>query len=405
MKRVQRMSRMNRASRMQRGVTLIELMVAIVIGLVVTLAVTNLLIFSESNKRTTTATNDMSQTGAYAAYVLDRAVRAAGSGFTQSWSLAGAFGCRLNATLPASPNLPRGSAFPAPFASSFLGGASGSANLRVAPVLIGKNQSDAGSDVLVVMGGTAASGDVPRLILSAGKSAEILRLDSTVGLAEGDLGLVSANGTTDCLLEQVHAGSAFADTTGNDALPLGSTYYTASGKATTLGTLAASGTAYFTPLGNVGAGNTQFQMFGVGSNHTLYSYDLLMGNATDASQAIADGVAEMHALYGLDTNADGVLDTWVGPGAAGYDIATLMATPATARQVVAVRIALVLRSAGYEKANANGELPSPASLTLFNDLAASLRQTVSFSTDEQHFRHRVVETTVPLRNVLLLPTS
>jgi type IV pilus assembly protein PilW len=389
----------------QRGVTLIELMVAVIIGLVVTLAVTSLLIFSESSKRTTTATNDMGQTGAYAAYVLDRAVRGAGSGFTQSWSLAGAFGCRLNATLPGTPNLPRGTAFPAPFATAFLGGASGSANLRVAPVLIGKSQSDAGSDVLVVMGGTASSGDVPRLILSSGKSSNILRLDSTTGLAEGDLGLVSASGTTDCLLEQVHASTAFADTSGNDALPLGGTYYTASGSTTSLATLAVSGSAYFTPLGNVNAGNTQFQMFGVGSNNTLYSYDLLMSNGTDASQAIADGVAEMHALYGLDTNADGVLDTWVDPGAAGYDIATLMATPAKARQVVAVRIALVLRSANYEKENANGELPSPASLTLFKDLATSLQQTISFSTSEQHFRHRVVESTIPLRNVLLLPTS
>ncbi|MGJ7505302.1 PilW family protein [Variovorax sp. ZT5P49] len=397
------MRRMRRVQ--QRGVTLIELMVAIIIGLVVTLAVTSLLIFGESSKRTTTATNDMGQTGAYAAYVLDRAVRAAGSGFTQSWSLAGAFGCLLNATLPSTPNLPRSTAFPAPFATAFLGGASGSANLRVAPVLIGKSQSDAGSDVLMVMGGTAASGDVPRLILSSGTSSNILRLNSTVGLAEGDLGLVSASGTTDCLLEQVHASTAFADISGNDALPLGSTYYTASGSSTSLATLAASGSGYFTPLGNVNAGNTQFQMFGVGSNNTLYSYDLLMSNGTDASQAIADGVAEMHALYGLDTNSDGVLDTWVDPGATGYDIATMMTTPATARQVVAIRIALVLRSANPERANDNGELPSPASLTLFSDLATSLQQTISFSTSEQHFRHRVVESTIPLRNVLLLPTS
>lgn len=391
----------------QRGVTLIELMVAIIVGLVVTLAATNLLIFSEANKRTTTSLNDMGQTGAYAAYVLDRAVRTAGSGFTQSWSLAGAFGCRLNASLPGSPNLPRGTAFPAPFSTAFLGGASGSANLRIAPVLIGKNQSDAGSDVLVTMGGAAAAGDVPRRILSSGTASNILRLDSTVGLAEGDLGLVSASGTTDCLLEQVHAGTAFADTAGNDALPLGGTYYTAAASATALSTLAASGNAYFTPLGNIGAGtaNTQFQLFGVGANNTLYGYDLLMGNGVDASQALVDGVAEMHALYGLDTNADGVLDTWVDPGAAGYDIATLMATPAVARQVVAVRIALVLRSATYEKENANGELPSPASLKLFGDLAASLQQTVSFSASERHFRHRVVESTVPVRNVLLLPTS
>ena len=42
----------------QQGVTLIELMVAVIIGLLVTLAVTSLLIFGESSKRSTTATND-----------------------------------------------------------------------------------------------------------------------------------------------------------------------------------------------------------------------------------------------------------------------------------------------------------------------------------------------------------
>jgi type IV pilus assembly protein PilW len=70
-----------------------------------------------------------------------------------------------------------------------------------------------------------------------------------------------------------------------------------------------------------------------------------------------------------------------------------------------VRIALVLRSANYEKENASGELPAPATLTLFKDLASSLQQTVTLSTAEQHYRHRVVESTIPLRNVLLLPTS
>ncbi|XAH23333.1 PilW family protein [Xylophilus sp. GW821-FHT01B05] len=389
------------AGHVPRGFTLIELMVAMAIGLVLTLAVTSTVVVSEAHKRTTTTSNDMNQSGSYAAYVLDRALRSAGSGFTQSWSLAGAFGCRLNATLPATPNLPRASAFPAPFATAFVGGA----DLRVAPVLIGQNQSDAGSDVLVVMGGSAAGGDVPRLILSGGASANILRFNSTVGMAEGDIGLVSASGTTDCLLEQVHASTPFADSVGNALLPLGGSYYTATGKDTDLATLAASGTAYFTPLGSVGVGNVQFQMFGVGSNHTLFSYDLLMANGTDAAQAIADDVAELHALYGLDTNADGILDTWVDPGAAGYDIATVMATPATQKQIVAIHLALVLRSTNYEKDVVSHSIPA-----LFANLSpapntALARDAVALSGDDQHYRYRVVETTIPLRNLLLLPTS
>ena len=120
--------------------------------------------------------------------------------------------------------------------------------------------------------------------------------------------------------------------------------------------------------------------------------------ATKCWEAIADGVAELHAVYGLDTNADGILDTWVDPGAAGYDIATLMTNPATLRQIVAVRIALVMRSSNYEKAAL-----SAATLTLFSELPAAVQQTVTLNANDQHYRYRIVESTIPLRNMLLAP--
>ncbi|REM66400.1 hypothetical protein DSI38_13680, partial [Mycobacterium tuberculosis] len=149
----------------------------------------------------------------------------------------------------------------------------------------------------------------------------------TVGISTGDLVLVSQNGTTDCLLEQVTGTSA-------KVLTVGGTYYTA-GKTTSLQTLAASTSTYVTPLGNPANGNVQFQLFGVGDNSTLYGYDLLQGGGTTTAQALADGVIQMRALYGLDTNGDGILDAWADPGATGYDIATVMTTTATLRQIVA----------------------------------------------------------------------
>ena len=75
----------------QRGVTLIELLVSMVIALVLTLAVTSIVIVGESHKRTTTSTNDTSQSGAYALVVLDRALRSAGSGIVQAAN-SGSFG-------------------------------------------------------------------------------------------------------------------------------------------------------------------------------------------------------------------------------------------------------------------------------------------------------------------------
>src|SRR5690606_12931547 len=77
--------------------------------------------------------------------------------------------------------------------------------LNMAPVLIQRGDD---SDVLVVMGGNAAAGDIPRPILSAGADENSLRLNNTIGLQAGDIGLVSREGVDDCLIEQVSAAGA-----------------------------------------------------------------------------------------------------------------------------------------------------------------------------------------------------
>ena len=343
----------------QRGFSLIELLVAMAIGLVVTLAITNVIVIGESHKRATTSVNDAGQNAAYASYVLDRAVRSAGSGFAQSGGL-GVFGCRLNVARSGAAILPRATAFPGAF-SGFLGGTTGSANLRVTPLLIGKSQSSAGSDVLLVMGGNASAGDISRMIRSPGVlSANELRLDNVIGLAQNDLALINEPATTDCVVEQIAAPAAASP----EVLPLDGTYYTTSDPYTAL---RASGAAYLTALGNQDAGNVQFQLFGVGDNRTLFSYDLLRtadaGTDATATQAIADGVIQMRALYGLDTDNDGVLNSWVDPGSTGYDITTMMTAPPPTQKVIAARVAMVFRTANYEK-----EIVSPATLTLFGDL-------------------------------------
>jgi type IV pilus assembly protein PilW len=383
----------------QRGMTLVELLVAMVIGLGVTLAVSTLLVAGENHKRTTTSTNDAEQTGAFAFYALDRALRGAGSAIAESAypSDRGVLGCRLNA----GSFLPRATAFPAPFATAFLGGAP--STLRVAPLLIGKGQSDnTASDALVVMGGSGAAGGVSRAINGTG-SATSLILESTVGFSQYDMALVSQSGTTDCLLEEVSSISSPPTLALSNTYP----YYTA-GSTTALSTLAASTASYVTPIGNAQANNVQFQLFGVGTNDTLYSYDLLQnqlqvqGTGTDTSQAIADGVVQMNAIYGIEgTATPGVIGTWAGPGDVGYDINTVMITPATMETIIAVRVALVVRGEYYDK-----NPVSPTSLVIFNGYTngagTALSKTIALNSTAQHYRYRVFEFTVPLRNMLLL---
>ena len=390
----------------QKGMTLVELMVAMVIGLGITLAISSVLIASENHKRTTTSTNDAQQTGSYGFYALDKALRGAGSGIAESAfpTDVGVLGCHLNA----GAIFPRATAFPAPFAA-FLGGAPNP--LNVTPVLIGKSQSQDGvSDVIMVMGGSGSAGGVSRQITGGG-NATTATLDNTVGFAHNDLLLVSQSGVTDCLMEQV-------DTFVTPTLTLAGTYYTATGGTTTMATLAGNTASYVTPIGNATANSVQFMLFGVDNNRTLYSYDLLQnlnlvgGAGADSAQAIADGVVQMNALYGIDTNGDGIQDAWTAPDATtvpAWDINTVMTSPIQMKQIISVRIALVVRGENYDTTRdaAGNPIPvSPPSLTIFNGLTnsagTSLAQQINLNATDRQFRYRIFEFTVPLRNMLLL---
>jgi type IV pilus assembly protein PilW len=121
----------------------------------------------------------------------------------------------------------------------------------------------------------------------------------------------------------------------------------------------------------------------------------------DAATAIADGVYQMHAIYGIDTNGDGTQDTWAGPGDANYTITSVMTNPTTMESIVSVRISLLVRGEYYDK-----NLVSPATITLFNGLTnaggGSLAQVVNINANDQHYRYRLFEFTVPLRNMILL---
>ena len=372
-----------------RGFSLVELMVAVALSLVLTLAVTTVLMRNEGSSRNTLAVNDINQSGAYAAYLLDNAVRSAGSGFANRGRET--FGCRVNAIRSSATILPRTAAWPAPFAAF-------TQDVRLAPLLIGKGQSATGSDVIAVMRGNAGIGEAPLEVLGVGSS---VGLRNTIGLAANQL-LLLAWGGQDCLLLQ--AGTPDADTvplTGagsyhNSTDPRGFDDYDESATvAINLGNAgAAGGTPTSAPL---------FTLYGVGANRTLFALDMLAISDGGVPQPIVEGVVEMRALYGVDNDNDGILDAWVDPGVAPFNMASLLDgsvdAQANLNRIVAIRIGLVLRTARAER-----DEVAPTSLVLFADLAADLQQTRTLTTAERNFRHRTAEVTVPLRNVLLAAT-
>ena len=387
--------------RPQHGLTLIELMVAMLIGMFLSLAVFAVMSTQEGRKRTTTSVNDINQAGNYASYVLDGWVRSAGSGFVQSAGYA--FGCSLHAAKSGTTILPRPAALPAPFAGINTDGV-----FRLIPVLILPSAttpdiSGAGSDALIVMGGAAGKGEIASLFTAFPTTTTSLALRNTLSFGGNDLALLAdqqapGGKVPPCLVSQVQSGFTGGTAT---SLPLAGAYYTAAVSTTKVDGYTIDGVVL--NLGNVANNNPpSFQVIGVGAKNTLFAYDLLQ--TTDAPlQAVADGVFELHALYGVDSDSDGKVDTWVTPTASSgnYSVATLTAgTPEAAsrlQQIRAVRVGLITRTSLPEKSDV-----APASLTLFGDLASSLQHTRTFSSDEKKYRYRAVEINVPLRNAMTL---
>ena len=65
---------------------------------------------------------------------------------------------------------------------------------------------------------------------------------------------------------------------------------------------------------------------------------------------VVSDVVNLKAQYGLDTDNDGIVDTWQDATGGVWSAANLPNQPlATLRQIRAVRIAIVTRSAQYEK--------------------------------------------------------
>jgi type IV pilus assembly protein PilW len=399
-----------------RGVSLIELMVALLIASIVTLAIFAVMSTFEGRKRTTTSVNDANQAGNYAMHLLDKLVRSAGSGFVQAGPppndrntdrAAFAFGCRLLVASGATTVLPRGSALPTPFENVDTGTPG---TLRLAPVIVAPSQShgrgfnNERSDVLLVMAGAAGFGEVP-LTLSGPIAANNMPVVNAVSIASDDLLLLADQPTPtdaeDCMVQQVRSGFT--------AAPIGLTGTYSPTTVAGVSRAIYDDKSVAIKLGNPTTNPPNFLAIGVDDSTTLMSYDLLQ-TRSPALQAVADNVYEMHAVYGVDDDDDGSVNHWEdprNPSSADFALTTLMNGTALSAghiaQIKAIRIALILRSNLQEKAADATATPfTPATITLFQSVG--INRTRNLTADERRYRYRVIETTIPMRNAMLAPT-
>ena len=207
----------------------------------------------------------------------------------------------------------------------------------------------------------------------------------------------AAGNASPCLLQQVVTPFVGANT---QPIDLGGNY-----AALTLGgidtnTIGTVRRAWIAPLGNEAGNRPSFQLLGVAATNTLVSYDLLRLDGNDDVVPVADGVVDLRARYGVDTNDDGRIDNWVDPASAAWSAATLLnGSPASSlaiARIISVRVALVMRNSTPERKDV-----SPASLALFDDLPVALQTSHTIAAADRTLRYRVLDFTVPLRNALM----
>lgn len=389
----------HRSRRSARGFTLVELLVAVALGMVLTLALATVMIRHDAGKRTLVSSNDLALNTAYISYTLDRDLRSAGSGFVQS--APETFGCMLRVARGGTQILPRGAAFPAPFAAL-------PQQVRLAPLVIHAGAGAGGSDVLAVATGSSSLGETPVRVRTVPAVGAQLNLTSTLGLRANDIVLV-ADETLGCVVQQIDSGfvggsvvkfgTAFVGST-DQPVDFSGTYAKSTIDGVALADFASSDRAVVALLGNTGGNPPMLRFIGIGNDATLFSYDVLRLDGNDTVQPLAAGVVDMRALYGVDTNADGVIDDWVAPTDANFTAAALTAFTASAQQrvmtIMAVRVGLVLRSDRVER-----EDVAPASIALFADLPAAVHYSYAIASGDRRQRYQGVEFTVPLRNVML----
>jgi type IV pilus assembly protein PilW len=387
----------------QAGVSMVELMVALVIGLIVSLAVYTVLNNFEGRKRTTTSINDIDQAGTYATYQVDKMIRSAGSGFSagieNDKAAALTFGCPLNAASGGSQILPATAAFPAPFASV-------STAIRIAPVIIldgVAGTSGVGGDVIITMSGNSGGTELATDTTGATSTTD-LNVNNNINFKASDIVLVTKPVTTTmtpCLIEQVN--SVFTPSSGAITVPLSGNYYQA-----TVNSVALSSFAAGSKVLNLGQ-SPAFEMFAVGANNTLLRYNLLQAQSTTTPNPsiLAETVFQMHAIYGVDADANPKTPslTWFAATGATYGSANLLSGSVAANAVLAnikaVKLAIITRSPLLEKPVPPATSVSPSSLVLFDGSGLPVVDRTVNITDV-NYRYRVTETTIPIRNSLML---
>jgi type IV pilus assembly protein PilW len=392
----------------QRGFSLVELLVSVVVGLLALMFATRLFVSSEQHRESSLGGSDSMQNGMQALFSINRDVAQAGWG--------------LNDPLIAGCNTvfsdTRGYALAS--AARTDGAGVTTAITPMAAVLIENN--GANPDRLTLYAGTSQSG-TGEVGLSKDYAGEgTVAVDRIAfGFSSGDAVLMvpeSSDGVTiKCALGQLAAAPTMVD--GVQTFNIGAGAGFRFNRAAGLGQNYKGG---ITRLFNLGpAESLSFHTWSINRGFLqLRAAD--MGAASSSPQSVVDNVVSLKAQYGFDTSAgaafnpeNGMRITRWSSSMINADNDAITGGPGDYQRIAAVRVAVVARSRNPDKPGPDGICrATPVQPIVFATaepagvaaVPISVNVAVAADTvDWKCYRYRSFETVVPVRNLAWRPTS
>ena len=336
------------------GTSLVDVIVGLALAMIAMVVVYGAFVATDTVRRSAASTADAHSASRFALFSIASQLANAGAG----WSVA----TRWLDSCPFDANV--------------------ATTLRPIAVLITDGGGDDRPDTLVVRRALAPAIRLPAAFASAAAAGSDFRVQSPDGFVAGDR-VVSISRTGACAMSQVTGVGAPAGGVVDIAhTPIAIDFPI---------------TSVLLDLGPAGLASTlRFDVV----SQTLRSQDLVNG---DAPVPIASDIVNVKFQYGIDSDGDGALDTWVRASAPGpWSPAALLAAPRTTLdRILAVRIGIVVRGDRVDST-----LMRDYHWVLFDCEAADkttcpgrLEGTIPAGSGGS-YRYRTVETVVPLINVL-----
>jgi type IV pilus assembly protein PilW len=362
----------------QRGFTLIEVMISTVVALFATLAIMQSFAVSEGYRRTATSGGDAAFSGAVGTYLLGRDLQMAGYGINTPAYL----GCTV---------------------SGFDKTLSQPISFTLTPAQITAGAGSNPDSITVVASNTGWLPAPITLTTSMASATDNYQINAPFGVTAGDVLVLAQSGNNACTLVQAtNTPTTASPGSQNTVKHVSGSYQTAGG---------ATVSARYNPSGGIGqpypAGSV---LMDLGAQPTVNTYfiqnnTLMVTQDVTApgqpAQPVAANIVQLKAVYGKDTVGGGTITAWN---------TTAPVTAADWAAVLAIRVALVARSAQPERVDpttGNCSTTTASPKVTWDDgtqTTLDLTATAPGGPAWQCYRYKVFHMTASLRNSIWTPS-